>query len=47
LMDNSMKKDLGNNDGGSFRALFLSQEAWDPTILPSFKLTILKWILVW
>jgi hypothetical protein len=27
LMDNSMKKDLGNNDGGSFRALFLSQEA--------------------
>jgi hypothetical protein len=26
-MDNSMKTDLGNNDGGFFRALFLSREA--------------------
>jgi hypothetical protein len=27
LMDDSMKKDLGNNDSGFFRALFLGWEA--------------------
>jgi hypothetical protein len=27
LMDDSMKTDVGNNDGGIFRALFLGREA--------------------
>jgi hypothetical protein len=37
LMDDSMKTDLGNNDGRFFCALFLGHEAWDPTFLPAFK----------